>query len=157
MSLVTALGFVVLIPAAGFAGWKGALWWDKRTRRPIPEDPRDQEIRELNATLSITRKELAKASEERDGVKGCAGTLREKLEHSNKALSDAKQKFNATKDHLSREIEQREYLLEESRIVRRELDSAQTQISELEVQLRMSTPSSEMIAGMDIFDDADQG
>jgi len=78
-----------------------------------------------------------------------------KLEFSSSSLADIKEKFNATKDHLNREIEQRQELAEELNQTRRELETFRTRVSELEVQARVAASGSDMIAGFDIAPDDD--
>jgi len=150
MSLLTSLTFVALVGATCFGSWKAALYWDLRTRDAHDEDPRDQEIRELGAALSIARKELAQVADAKDASSTQAIQLTGKLENASSSLSDIKQKFNATKEHLNKEIEQRQELNEELSVLRRELDQAKTRVTELEVQSQMENAGSDMIAGMDM-------
>lgn len=159
MSLLASATLMLLVGAACFGSWKAALYWNRRTRDAHEEDPRDQEIRELSAALSIARKELARLQDDKDSSSTQALELGNKLEHASSSLSDIKQKFNATKEHLNREIEQREELSQEISQLRRELDTANTRVTELEVQSRVEHSGSDMIAGMDMLaeeDDSDE-
>ncbi|MBT8423169.1 MAG: hypothetical protein HKN56_00400 [Gammaproteobacteria bacterium] len=153
MSLLAILGLVLALGAACFGSWKAALYWDVRTRDAQDEDPRDQEIRELGAALSIARKELAQLKDNQDADSTLKIELTNKLENASSSLSDIKQKFNATKEHLNKEIEQRQELRQELTVVRRELDAATTRVTELEVQARVEHSGSGMIAGFDMVDD----
>jgi len=152
MSFVAILGLLLLFGAACFGSWKAALYWDLRTREAQDEDPRDQEIRELGAALSIARKELARFEDDKDASSSQTMELTSKLEHTSSSLSDIKQKFNATKEHLNKEIEQRQDLDQELGVLRRELETAQTRVTELEVQAKVEDSGSGIIAGFDMLE-----
>lgn len=155
MSVLGFLGYTLLLCAAAAGGWKGALYWHVRNRDARDEDPRDQEIRELGAALSIARKELANISDAKEAHSSAASELTSKLEHASSSLSDIQQKFNATKDHLNKEIEDKQELTEELTQLRRDLEQSQTRITELEVQAKIENSASGMIAGMDMLSDDD--
>ena len=155
MSVLNLLVFLVLTAAACFGSWKAALYWNVRTREARDEDPRDQEIRELGAALSIARKELADATDNLESRGSEAHELTTKLEFSSSSLADIKEKFNATKDHLNREIEQRQELTQELDQTRRELDTYRARVTELEVQAKVASSGSGMIAGFDVAPDED--
>ena len=151
MSVLAIFGSLLLLGAACFGSWKAALYWDVRTREAQDEDPRDQEIRELGAALSIARKELASIKDDNEASSTQKIELSSKLEHASSSLSDIKQKFNATKETLNKEIEQRQELDQEIGVLRRELDTARTRVTELEVQAKVEDSGSGMIAGFDML------
>ncbi len=155
MSVLGFLGYTMLLGAACFASWKGALYRDVRTREARDEDPRDQEIRELGAALSIARKELASTSEDKDARSTQAAELTSKLEHTSSSLANIQQKFNATKEHLNREIEAKQELNEELAHLRRDLEQSQTRVTDLEIQSKVNESGSGIISGMDMLDDDD--
>jgi DNA repair exonuclease SbcCD ATPase subunit len=155
MSVLGLLGFTLVLGAACFGSWKGALYWNRRTRDARNEDPRDQEIRELGAALSIARKELASVAEDKNAHSSEAAELASKLEHTGSSLADIQQKFNATKDHLNREIEIKQDIDQELSLVRRELEQARARVTELEIQSKVDHSGSGMIAGMDMLGDDD--
>lgn len=155
MSVLGFFAYTLLLCAGCLGGWKGALYWDRRTRDARDEDPRDQEIRELNAALSIARKDLANTSEVKDAQSSEAAELASKLDHTSSSLADIKQKFTATKETLNREIEARQELNEEITQLRRDLEQSRARVTELEVQSRVQESGSDMIAGMDMLTDED--
>lgn len=155
MSVLGLLGYLLLLGAACFGSWKSALYWNRRTRDARDEDPRDQEIRELGAALSIARKELASVAEDKNATSSEATELAGKLEHTSSSLADIQQKFNATKEHLNREIETKQEIDQELAVVRRELEQARARVTELEIQSRVDHAGSGMVAGMDMLADDD--
>ena len=126
MSAAGILLYLALLAGACAASWKLALYWNLRTRAPREEDPRDQEIRELNAALSIARRQLAAADQEGQSNSSTSDELAHKLERLSSTLSDTKQKYIATKEHLNRLTVQNRKLNEENRVLRAELASADT-------------------------------
>jgi len=156
MSALTLSIFIALLVAAAAASWKGCMVWNNRTRDARSEDPRDQEVRELSAALSIARKELSKTTEAHEGTISQSSELHVRMQKAETALADTRQKYTATKETLNREIEQREMLLEEQRLLQKELDAARARITELEIQAKVSSQSSELVAGIDILDE-DEG
>ncbi len=155
MSVLGLLGYLLVLGAACFGSWKGALYWHRRTRDARDEDPRDQEIRELSAALSIARKELASVAEDKNARSSEATELAGKLEHTSSSLADIQQKFNATKEHLNREIENKQDIDQELAVVRRDLEQARSRVTELEIQTKVDHSGSGMIAGMDLMADDD--
>jgi len=155
MSVLGFIGYTLLLGAAVAGGWKAALYWNLRTRDARDEDPRDQEIRELGAALSIARKELANTSEDKEARSSEATELASKLEHTSSSLADIQQKFNATKDHLNREIKNKQELNEEIRQLRQDLEESNARAAELELQSKVDESSSGMIAGMDMLAEDD--
>lgn len=153
MSALTLSISIAAAVAAACGGWKGALWWHQRTRDARNEDPRDQEVRELGAALSIARKELAKTDTERQAAGAENSELQNKLQHLNAALSDTQQKYNATRETLNHEIEQREELVTDNGELRRELDRARTRVTELEIQIKTEAHGSGMVAGLDVMEE----
>ena len=123
--------------------------WHNKTRSANKEDPRDQEIRELTAALSIVRKEREKLN----GNSSCLDTelnqLRKKLEKSEGSLADAQQNLATSEETLTSEIERKADLDAEMTQLRRDLDVASTHIAEMEVQVKMGTPTSGLLAGLD--------
>jgi predicted flap endonuclease-1-like 5' DNA nuclease len=152
MSFVTFIIYLVVL-AAGCAGsWKGALYLNNRRRGPQHEDPRDQEIRELAAALSISRKSVDAHGLEKKQLEKDIWELKENLRKTGDAFSNMQQKFNATKETLSREIEGKSNFDEEVIQLRREKDDALTRIEELEVQAR-AAQNGGMVAGLDMLDE----
>jgi predicted flap endonuclease-1-like 5' DNA nuclease len=150
MSTINIVVFVVIFVTGCFGSWRAALGWSNRTRDANKEDPRDQEIRELNATLSVARKDvdtLKKSS----GSQGFSITeLQEKLQKTGDALADTKQKYNATKENLDKEIEDRGELEDELRQLRGDVGRANVKIHEFEVQVGMNnSQGSGFVAGLD--------
>lgn len=149
MSIVIYLVFAILLAAGCFGSWQAALYWQNRTRNPRKEDPRDQEIRELSAALSIARKDadrLGKSSTTHDQE---VTEIRIKLDKANDALADTRQKFNATKDTLNKEIEARSELDARLADMHRELNDIKSRNSELELRVKIDSPTSGLVAGLD--------
>ena len=155
MSALTLSIFIALTAAAAAASWKASMLWNNRTRDARSEDPRDQEVRELSAALSIARKELSKKTAAHEGTMSQSSELHVRLQRAEASLTDTQQKYTATKETLNREIEQREKFLEEQRLLQKELERARARATELEIQVKVSSQSSELVAGLDILDEDD--
>lgn len=154
MSLVAFIIYVVVL-AAGCAGsWKGALYWHNRTRGPQHEDPRDQEIRELAAALSVSRKAVETHGLEKKQQEKQAWELTEKLKKTSDAFSNMQQKFNATKESLNKEIEGKSEFEEEMVQLRRDNEDANSRIDELEIQARAGQHGG-MVAELDMLDEGE--
>ncbi|MEE4186404.1 MAG: hypothetical protein V2J12_11605 [Gammaproteobacteria bacterium] len=153
MSALTLSIFIALLVGASAASWKGSMVWNNRTRDARSEDPRDQEVRELSAALSIARKELSKTAAAHEGTMNQSSELHVRLQRAESQLTDTQQKYSATKETLNREIEQREALLEEQRLLQKDLERARARITELEIQAKVASQSSELVAGLDILDE----
>jgi len=147
-------GVVVAISCAG--SWQLALRWHNRTRDAHKEDPRDQEIRELSAALNIARKELEKLGQASGTQDSEITELREKLQQSGDSLTDALGKYTTTKETLNKEIEEREALQEEIRQLQADLERSNTRLQELEVQTRIDSAGSGLVAGLDDMLDDDE-
>lgn len=148
MSIVAFLIFLLVFSAGCVGSWKGALYWHNRNRGPKTEDPRDQEIRELNAALSIARKDAQKLQGSNDDHQKQVAALEDRLKKTSDSLSDTQQKFNATKGSYNKELEEKAELLEELAQLHRECETARTRLTELEVQAKLSHGSN-LIAGLD--------
>jgi predicted flap endonuclease-1-like 5' DNA nuclease len=155
MSALTLSIFIALLVGASAASWKGSMVWNNRTRDARNEDPRDQEVRELSAALSIARKELSKTTAAHEGTMSQSSELHVRLQRAESQLTDTQQKYSVTKETLNKEIEQREALLEEQRLLQQELERARVRITELEIQAKVASQSSELVAGLDILDEDD--
>ena len=156
MSTLTLSMFIALLVGASAASWKGSMAWNNRTRDARNEDPRDQEVRELSAALSIARKELSRTAEAHEGTVSQSSEMHVRLQRAESALADTSQKYTTTKETLNKEIEQRDGLLEEQRLLQQELERSRARITELEIQAKVSSQSSGMVAGLDILDEDDQ-
>ncbi|MCP4089212.1 MAG: hypothetical protein GY746_05425 [Gammaproteobacteria bacterium] len=156
MSIVTPLVFLILLAGGCLASWQAALHWHKSNRKAYKEDPRDQEIRELSAALSIARKEVTKLGNTNGSQNSKINELQVKLQKTGDTLSDKQQKYNATKESLNKEIEEKNNHLEEIIQLRRELEMANGKLAELEVQAHMDTPGSGFVAGLDDMLDDDE-
>ncbi|MDP6436107.1 MAG: hypothetical protein QF790_06100 [Gammaproteobacteria bacterium] len=156
MSIVAFLIFLLVFTAGCIGSWKGALYWHNRNRGPKSEDPRDQEIRELNAALSIARKDAQKLEGSNDDHQKQLAELEDRLKKASDSLTDTQQKFNATKASYNKELEEKADLLEELAQLHRECETAKSRLTELEVQAKLSHGSN-MIAGLDdVADDGDE-
>jgi len=156
MSALTLSIIIALLVGASAASWKGSMVWNNRTRDARNEDPRDQEVRELSAALSIARKELSRTAAAHEGTMSQSSELHERLQRAETQLADTQQKYSATKENLNKEIEQREVLMEEQRLLQKELERAAARVTELEIQAKVASQSSELVAGLDIIDE-DEG
>lgn len=156
MSIVNILVFLVILAAGCVGSWQAALHRHNRIRNPNKEDPRDQEIRQLSAALNIARKELEKLGNTSGTQDSEITELQGKLQKFGDTLSDTQQKYNATKENLNKEIEGKEELQEELVQLRRDLEISNTRLTELEVQNRLDTPGSGLVAGLDDMLDDDE-
>jgi predicted flap endonuclease-1-like 5' DNA nuclease len=156
MSIVSILVFLVVLAAGCVGSWQAALHRHNRTRNPNKEDPRDQEIRQLSAALNIARKDIEKLGNTSGTQDSEITELQDKLQKSGDTLSDIQQKYNATKENLNNEIEGKEELQEELVQLRRDLEISNTRLTELEVQNRLDTPGSGLVAGLDDMLDDDE-
>ena len=156
MSVINLSIFLVMFIIGCFGSWNAALRWHNKTRDARKEDPRDQEIRELGAALNIARKEADKLGTQSAAQGTEIDELKEKLQQSSDALADIQQKFNATRESLTHEIEGKEALDAELMQLRRDLEIAQTRVAEIEVQERIATPGSGFVAGIDDMIDDDE-
>ena len=155
MSIVAFLIFLLVFTVGCIGSWKGALYWHNRNRGPRTEDPRDQEIRELNAALSIARKDAQKLHGSNADHEKQVAELEDRLKKTSDSLTDTQQKFNATKASYNKELEEKAELLEELAQLWRECETAKTRLTELEVQAKLSHGSN-MIAGLDdVGEDSD--
>ena len=102
MSIVNVLIFLAVLVAGCIGSWQGALRWHNRTRDAQQEDPRDQEIRELSAALSIARKEVDKLGNTAGTQDSEIDELQSKLQKKSDALTDIQQKYNTTKENLNK-------------------------------------------------------
>jgi len=150
MSVSGYFVLTIILAASCFASWKAAIYWNLRTREARDEDPRDQEIRELGAALSIARKELHKTSNAEKASTTQAMELTGKLEHTSAALADTQQKFNATKENLQKDLDKKHVLEEEIAQLRRELEQARTQVDELKLLAKSSTEN-DLLAETDML------
>lgn len=134
------VGFLVLLGFSGacFGSWKGALYWDRRTRPPEDLDPRDQEIRELRAALNVTRNANGdyrrKHKEMTHGVK----LSQENLQKTQNALANCQQKYTVTKDVLSKEQREKEELADDLSLTRHDMNDHKNRIHELEMELQLA-------------------
>jgi len=149
MSILYALIFLIALGGAGFGGWKAALYWDNRTRDARHEDPRDQEIRELSAALSIARKNLEKLDSRSGSSAHELAVLQDQVNKTAAALAESQGKIAAANAAVNREIETRETLDTRIAQMSRELDTAKSRVAELEVQVKIVSPSSGLVAGLD--------
>jgi uncharacterized phage infection (PIP) family protein YhgE len=153
MSFVNIIGVMALLALSCLGVWKGALYWNNRTRDALDEDPRDQEIREIEAALSIVRKQLASTNSEKEAHSAESIELGAKLSHTNASLTNIQQKFNATKDHLNKEIDQRNELADELTQTIRDLEKSRNLVQELELQIGAPVDGSSMIDDHDLLSD----
>ena len=149
MSVLNLSIFLVMFIVGCFGSWNAALRWHNKTRDARKEDPRDQEIRELGAALNIARKEADRLGTQTAAQGTELDELKEKMQQSSDALADVQQKFNATRESLTHEIEGKEALDAELMQLRRDLEIAQTRVAEIEVQERIAPPGSGFVAGID--------
>jgi len=156
MSIVNILVFLVVLAAGCVCSWQAALHRHNRIRNPNKEDPRDQEIRQLSAALNIARKEIEKLGDNSGTQDSEITELQGKLQKFGDTLSDTQQKYNATKENLNKEIEGKEELQEELVQLRRDLEISNTRLTEFEVQNRLDTPGSGLVAGLDDMLDDDE-
>ena len=152
MSIVAFIIYLVVLTAGCAGSWKAALYWSNRTRGPQHEDPRDQEIRELAAALSVSRKAVDSAGVEKKQLEKQIWELSEKLRKTGAAFTNMQQKYNATKETLNEEIEGKSDFDVEISLLRREKDDALARIEELEVQARAAMNGG-MVAGLDMLDE----
>jgi len=138
MSILITLLIIAAIGGAGFGGWHAALWWHNRTRDPHSEDPRDQEIRELRAALSIAQKLAADTGKEKDAIARELIGVGESLKRAETAANNSLQKYAVTKEALNKELAEREELQEDIKHYRAEMDELETRNHELEMRLNLS-------------------
>jgi predicted flap endonuclease-1-like 5' DNA nuclease len=149
MSIISLSIFLAILSGGCFASWKGALLWNSRTRDARKEDPRDQEIRELSAALSVSRKQVETLDSENKLKDKEVIALGEKLTKAGYALTNSKQEDNASKEALDKEIESKAEFDAELVRLRRELHVANTRLAELDVEVKIASPGSGLVAGMD--------
>jgi hypothetical protein len=149
MSTISLSIFLGIFAGGCIASWKGALHWNNRTRNANKEDPRDQEIRELSAALSVSRKQAETLGEDNKVKDRAAVEFGEKLTKAGYAATNAEDKFITARDALNKEIESKEGFDTELIRLRKELDVATTRLSELDVQAKIASPGSGLVAGMD--------
>ncbi|MEJ2137886.1 MAG: hypothetical protein P8Y61_00290 [Gammaproteobacteria bacterium] len=149
MSIITVSVFVLLMAGGCFGSWKGALYWQNRTRDARKEDPRDQEIRELSAALSIARKDSEKLGKSSSTQDHEIAELRIKLQKLTEVLTETRHKFNAAQDSLSKEIEQKSELDAKVAVMHRELNETKSRNAELELRVKIDSPTSGLVAGLD--------
>ncbi|TDJ43058.1 MAG: hypothetical protein E2O50_05455, partial [Gammaproteobacteria bacterium] len=149
MSTISLSIFLAILSGGCFASWKGALLWNSRTRDARKEDPRDQEIRELSAALSVSRKQVETLDADSKTKDIATAELAATLRKSNDALSNSQQKYNAMKESLNKEIESTEDVDVELAQLRRDLHTANTRLAELDVEVKIASPGSGLVAGMD--------
>lgn len=149
MSTISVSIFLAILTGGCFASWKGALLWNNRTRDARQEDPRDQEIRELSAALSVSRKQVETQSNEHKAKDQATAELQEKLAKAGYALTNIQQEYEATKIALNKEIESKEDIDIELGRLRRELNTASGRLAELDVEVKIASPGSGLVAGMD--------
>jgi len=129
--------------------WKGALLWNGRTRYAHKEYPRGQEIRELSAALSVSRKQVEALDSENKLKDKEVHALGEKLTKAGYALTNSQQEDNAAKEALDKEIESKAEFDAELVRLRGELHTANTRLAELDVEVKIASPGSGLVAGMD--------
>lgn len=149
MSIISLSIFLAILSGGCFASWKGALLWNSRTRDARKEDPRDQEIRELSAALSVSRKQVETLDSENTLKDKEVIALGEKLTKAGYALTNSQQEDNATKEALDKEIESKAEFDAELVRLRRELHTANTRLAEIDVEVKIASPGSGLVAGMD--------
>lgn len=149
MSTISLSIFLAVLTGGCVASWKGALLWNNRTRDANKEDPRDQEIRELAAALSVSRKQVETLGADNKAKDLSAIELEEKLKKAGYAVSNAEEKSSAARDALNKEIESKEDIDVELARLRKELGAANTRLSEIDVEVKIASPGSGLVAGMD--------
>jgi len=154
MSFLYILIYLVTVGGACFGGWKAALYWNNRTRDARSEDMRDQEIRELSAALNVARKNVAKLDNRSGSSAQELALLQEQANKTAAELAECQQKIVVAEAAVNREIETREVLDTRIAQMHRELNAAKGRVAELEVQVKIVSPSSGLVAGLDdIFED----
>lgn len=154
MSFLYILIYLLTVGGACFGGWKAALYWNNRTRDARTEDMRDQEIRELSAALNVARKNVAKLDNRSGSSAQELALLQEQANKTAAELADCQQKIVVAEAAVNREIETREVLDTRIAQMHRELDAAKSRVAELEVQVKIVSPSSGLVAGLDdLFED----
>jgi predicted flap endonuclease-1-like 5' DNA nuclease/cell shape-determining protein MreC len=149
MSVINIIVLVCAIAFSSVISWKSAARWHSKTRSAQKEDPRDQEIRELAAALSVARKEVSKLGDSGTSQDGEIGQLQDQLDKANAALGGLQEKYATSDKSLNKEIDSRERIDSEMRRLRSELEVANSQLDEFEVQKTISSPSSGLVAGLD--------
>jgi len=149
MSTISLSIFLAVLTGGCFASWKGALLWNNRTRDANKEDPRDQEIRELAAALSVSRKQVETLNADNKAKDISTIEFGEKLKKASYAVTNAEEKYKSARDALNKEIESKEDIDIELARLRKELGAANTRLSEIDVEVKIASPGSGLVAGMD--------
>ena len=154
MSFVYTVIYLLTLGGACFGSWKAALYWNNRTRDARSGDIRDQEIRELTAALNVARKNVAKLDNRSGSSAQELSLLQEEARKTAAELAECQQKIVVAEAAVTREIETREALDTRIAQMHRELDTAKSRVAELEVQVKIVSPSSGLVAGLDdVFED----
>lgn len=154
MSFIYTLIYLLILGGACFGSWKAALYWHNRTRDARSEDMRDREIRELSAALNVARKNVEKLDNRSGSSAQELSLLQEQVSKTAAELAEYQQKVVVAEAAVTREIETREALDARIAQMHRELDAAKSRVAELEVQVKIVSPSSGLVAGLDdVFED----
>lgn len=154
MSFVYTVIYLLTLGGACFGSWKAALYWNNRTRDARSGDIRDQEIRELTAALNVARKNVEKLDNRSGSSAQELSLLQDQARKTAAELAECQQKIVVAEAAVTREIETREVLDARIAQMHRELDTAKSRVAELEVQVKIVSPSSGLVAGLDdLFED----
>jgi len=146
--------YLLTLGGACFGSWKAALYWNNRTRDARSGDIRDQEIRELTAALNVARKKVEKLDNRSGSSAQELSLLQDEARKTTAELAECQQKIVVAEAAVTREIETREALDTRIAQMHRELDTAKSRVAELEVQVKIVSPSSGLVAGLDdLFED----
>jgi hypothetical protein len=138
-TLFVFLAFFACI-ATGFVGAFGMRFYIERNRIIAErEDPRDTKIRDLQATVKLTNKDLAltrtNATDMSEHLKFAHIRIDELLEQR----SMLREKFNTCENLLKNEIGERELLQDKLSVAKTQLETMKEQRQELELQLKASS------------------
>jgi len=138
MSVLVTLLAIFGFSGACFGSWKAALYWDRRTRPPEDLDPRDQEIRELRAALSVTRNANGDFRRKHKEITRSIKLSQEHLQKTQNALANCQQKYTVTKDVLEKEQLAKEELIDDVAQHRHEKNDLKNRVNELEMEMQLA-------------------
>lgn len=140
MSILSVILTITACVATGVAGAFGMRFYIERNRIIAErEDPRDTKIRDLQATVKLTRKDL-------DLTRTDAKEMTEHLKLAHDRIDDLleqrgmlREKFNACEKLLKNEIGEREILQDKLSVAKTQLETMKEHNQELSLQIKASS------------------
>ncbi len=153
MSTIAYIGMLVTAIVGAFLGLRVGHAMALKNRDPKAEDPRDQAIRELRAELRVAQKSVDIAKNEEDKAHSDIDNTKAELKKTLAALHDLEQKYETTKEFLSKESAEKQEAQDREDQFRIEADKLRNQVHELEMEANLTTGSN-MLLGNEMADDS---